>query len=236
MLKILKYFMSFLLVAGLCVPCFVSVDAADDSSLVLTVNSEQAVAGETFDVTVAVTSNPGVIALRLLIEYDADVLTLVNAVDTALLGTGTLEDVYSSPYKAVWVDSTAAANITATGDLLVLTFKAADVTDVTAAPVTVRLASANDCLDKDLNKVNVQVNGGSDITVSPTPVIKGDLNDDGAVDGDDAIYALYHTLYGETDYPLNQSIDFDGNGSVDGDDAVYLLYYSLFGDQFYPLS
>ena len=65
----------------------------------------------------------------------------------------------------------------------------------------------------------------------------GDMNADGTVDGQDAIYALFHSfgdLFGDQ-FPVEQSCDLDGDGDEDGDDAVYLLFASfgdLFGDQF----
>lgn len=63
--------------------------------------------------------------------------------------------------------------------------------------------------------------------------LTGDLNDDGVVDRDDAIYLLYHSLYPDQ-YPVDQAVDFDQNGVVDREDAIYLLYHSLYPEQ-YPL-
>ena len=67
----------------------------------------------------------------------------------------------------------------------------------------------------------------------------GDVNSDGQITGEDAVYLLYASfgdLFGE-EYMLSQDGDLDGDGEVTGDDAVYLLYAS-FGDLFldqYPL-
>ena len=66
-------------------------------------------------------------------------------------------------------------------------------------------------------------------------VLRGDLDDDGDVDNEDAIYMLYHTIF-DNQYPLNQNGDFNGDGSVDNNDAIYLLYHTIFGAQDYPLS
>ena len=63
---------------------------------------------------------------------------------------------------------------------------------------------------------------------------KGDVNGDGDVDTDDAIYLLRHTLL-QSEYPVNQSVDFDGSGKVDTDDAIYLLRHTLLPSE-YPLN
>ena len=51
----------------------------------------------------------------------------------------------------------------------------------------------------------------------------------------DAIYLLYHTLFGSSRYPLNQPVDFDQNGTINSADAIYLLYHTLFGSGRYPI-
>ena len=64
----------------------------------------------------------------------------------------------------------------------------------------------------------------------------GDIDRNGSVDCNDAIYLLLHIMFSEENYPLNGAdADFDGSGVVDHDDAVYLLLHTLFGEMFYPL-
>ena len=65
-------------------------------------------------------------------------------------------------------------------------------------------------------------------------VIIGDVNGDGYVTSDDAIYLLYYTT-DSVGYPINQDGDFDGNGYVTSDDAIYLLYHVMLPGQ-YPLN
>lgn len=66
-------------------------------------------------------------------------------------------------------------------------------------------------------------------------VILGDVNDDGVVNDQDAIYLLFNTIFGDLVYPLNQSGDFNKDGVVNDQDAIYLLFHTLFGNDFYPL-
>ena len=64
--------------------------------------------------------------------------------------------------------------------------------------------------------------------------IRGDFDNNGSVDGDDAIYLLYHVLFGNELYPITQSADVELDGRINGYDAVYLLYHHLYNED-YPL-
>ncbi len=73
------------------------------------------------------------------------------------------------------------------------------------------------------------------ITFAEGEVIIGDVEGDGVVDNNDAIYLLYNTIFGDEDYPVNQPCDFTGDGLLDNEDAIYLLYHTIFGEDEYPL-
>lgn len=64
--------------------------------------------------------------------------------------------------------------------------------------------------------------------------LRGDLNADGLVDPEDALYLLKNTFFG-SQYPISQYADFTADGKVDSDDAIYLLKHTFFGTQ-YPLN
>ena len=66
--------------------------------------------------------------------------------------------------------------------------------------------------------------------------VPGDLNGDTLVTAADAIYLLYHRLFGEVRYPVSQPADFTNDGNVTAADAIYLLYHTLFGAERYPLA
>ena len=69
--------------------------------------------------------------------------------------------------------------------------------------------------------------------ISITSFQRGDVNGDGEVNSDDAIYTLYYTMLPDS-YPVNQSCDFNGDGEENSDDAIYLLYNTLLPEA-YPL-
>ena len=59
----------------------------------------------------------------------------------------------------------------------------------------------------------------------------GDLDGDGHITEDDAIYLLQHVLMPDM-FQVEQAVDFDGNGVVNEDDAIYLLQHVLMPDLF----
>lgn len=63
--------------------------------------------------------------------------------------------------------------------------------------------------------------------------VKGDLNEDGAADIQDAIYLIWNTLFPDL-YPVTADADFNNDGIRNSDDAVILLWHTLFPEQ-YPL-
>ncbi len=70
-------------------------------------------------------------------------------------------------------------------------------------------------------------------TCGYTKYVLGDMDENGEVDLDDAIYLLYYINF-PGKYPVSQSIDLDCNGVEDLDDAIYLLYHINFPGK-YPL-
>ena len=64
--------------------------------------------------------------------------------------------------------------------------------------------------------------------------VPGDVDSNGALNSNDAIYLLRYVLFGET-YPVSIDVDFNADGKVSSDDAIYLLRHVLFGD-LYPIT
>ncbi len=64
-------------------------------------------AGETVDVEIEISNNPGIIAISFDVKYDASKIKLVKAENKKLLGTSTSvfgNDLSANPYRLCWDD------------------------------------------------------------------------------------------------------------------------------------
>lgn len=66
-----------------------------------------------------------------------------------------------------------------------------------------------------------------------TTELPGDMNGDGVINKDDAIYLLRHVVFPDK-YPVTIEADVNADNAVNKDDAIYLLRHVVFPDK-YPL-
>lgn len=95
------------------------------------------------------------------------------------------------------------------------------------------------CVMSDDGWENVVIASGNDCLLSARRInedyIVGDIDADGTIGANDAIYLLYNIFFGEGSYPLMQDCDFNNDGVKNANDAIYLLYYVFFGQSQYPI-
>lgn len=200
----------------------VPADAAE-----LVIESVVARAGDTVKVTYVLKNSCELKSIALFnLTYNSDALELVS-------GEWKVTDTVLQNWNSTTTNGAVAfdENSKVDGEIFAATFKVKDGTgdgdyriscDITAKTRT-------EMGTEEAVEI-VTVDGG----VTVISYISGDVDDDGNVTSDDAIYVLYYTLLPDM-YPVNQPVDFDGDGQITSDDAIYLLYYTLLPD-LYPLT
>ena len=129
--------------------------------------------GETVQVAVNLDSNPGIMTARLLIGYDADVLTLTEVKESDILGERVICGALSSnPYTVFWEYNQSESVYTATGTIVWMTFKIAENASAGEFPVTVSY-EPDDVYNKDLTNVAFEVTQGA-VTVKEAEEVDPD--------------------------------------------------------------
>ncbi len=145
------------IVAGIFLVCFQTAYA---SGFELTVDSKTADPGQTVDIDLTFSNNPGIIAALFELEYDRERLELIKAEDKALLAGAVFSQTYEQyPYVMLW-NSSSSKNFTSDGTLVTLTFKVIDDAKGGNAVINVSSKSGN-IFDVNLNDVDIHINDGS---------------------------------------------------------------------------
>lgn len=131
----------------------------------------EAYTGDTISVPITIYNNPGIIALKISVDYDSNYLELVEATDNGLLGNGNsvfANDIDAKPYTMLWEDGLAAQNHTGNGALATLKFKILEnISGSTKVTVKYEVDST---LDFDLNEVEFQMYDGT-VLVGEKPML-----------------------------------------------------------------
>ena len=139
----------------------VQVFAVDEATL--TLSTAQGSKGDTVNIGLTMTNNPGIVNLTLLVKYDATAFKLTKVEDTKLLPGSMHSDNLSDPeYCLTWANDTVTSNYTVNGLLVTLSFEI--LTDVPGSyPITL-LSVPDGILDVDMNNIDFTFVNGS-ITV-----------------------------------------------------------------------
>ena len=116
--------------------------------------------GETVQAVIKMDQNPGIIAARLKVNYDAEAMTLTKVEDGGILGEHTFgNNLKANPYTMLWENGTVSSNLTGTGTLVVLTFQIAESASEGAHDVTISY-DPDEVYDVDLRNVKFTVSNG----------------------------------------------------------------------------
>ncbi len=114
--------------------------------------------GETVEMKVHLTKNPGTTGLRFKVEYDESKMTLEKAEYTKLGGGGlTAVKTENNPFVIMW--NVATKEFTETGVLATLSFRISEGASVGEIPIKVKY-SRGDCIDFDLKNLDMSITEG----------------------------------------------------------------------------
>lgn len=162
MAKTISIFLVFLFVfaAGI-----TTVFAASEPTVA--VSSVEGKPGDSVPVTITVADNPGIIALRIFVNYDSEKMQLTGVQDGTVFpaGRSTFNNCLdTNPYTMLWDDGTSKTNYTENGTLVTLTFSILDSAKEGISPITVTYDSKS-TFDVNLQEVSFTMQNGS-VTVS----------------------------------------------------------------------
>ncbi len=131
----------------------------ENGEAVVVLDSVSGVPGQSVDVNVTLTKNPGITGLRFFVLYDSDKLTLEKAVYTKIGGGGlTGINIKNNPVVLLW--NVSLYEFTETGVLSTLTFKIKEGASVGSVPLKVTYGRG-DCIDYDLKNLAMNITNGS---------------------------------------------------------------------------
>ena len=81
-----------------------SAPAAMFGEPTIVVSDATAVVGDIVDLQISIENNPGVAAMRLLVQYDESMLRLDGVADGGLFGEPTTSEFFGSPYTVMWIN------------------------------------------------------------------------------------------------------------------------------------
>ena len=146
----------------------------DTTGATIIVSDEVVAAGEVADVTIGLVNNPGIVSMKLNVNFDSSAMKLVSVEDKGNLGATVHSNQLINPYVLSWANDTASENLTFSVDIVTLKFEITEnVEDGTVLPIEITYDLDNyDICNVDLEKVEFAIDNGS-VTVGKaeaTPV------------------------------------------------------------------
>ena len=206
----------------------VSATFEDIPSVSITPAISTVAKGSSTNVTVSAVNLRNVSSLYITLTYDTTMFDLKSPAYSDLLNSATIKgDVTRGEYVVAF---STPQNIT--GDLLTFQLEAKDNATVGAYSISC-VVEVNGSVSNGINVPERTYNDSSELTIGN---ILGDLDSDGDVDEDDAIYLLLYTFRASTHpMPEGQNVDYNNDGVVNSDDAIYLKNHVTNPAQ-YPLT
>lgn len=201
-----------LLPTGVCGICAQAEDAEPE----FVIGSAEGERGDTVSLTVSIRNNPGIIALRFSVQYDADVLSLESVTDGQLFGHGRTvfgTHLTANPYTMYWEDSLSYENYTNNGVFVTLTFRIREGAAVGESPVTLILDN-NSIFDCNVHPVPFQAVSGTVTVFDLSPFLTAKPEASAVIEDDGTIRGLRENLTVQT--LLDAYVKIENTGALTG--------------------
>lgn len=200
-------------VNGKCSDCGITVEAPT-----FFVTSGKAMLGKEVKVNVVIKNNPGIISMKLGIDYDESVFELIGHEG------GAFTDVHygpdeNHPFIINWVDSIHPDNTT-DGIIATLTFKVKDDAQIGESVITVEY-NPSDVFDSEFKNIYIEKNYGYAKVIKSIP---GDANGDTKVNNKDLALLMQHLSGWDVQIDLD-AVDVNADGKVNNKDSALLMQY-----------
>ena len=192
------------------------INDGDTAIIISDVNAES---GETVDVSIDLSNNPGIASLGFELSYDPECLEFVDSVNGTVMGESSFECVNSknNVIMVQWLNFNN--DITESGTILVLKFKVLD--DITAESTKIGISyNDDDIKNLDDKVVPVKIKSGN-ITIGSENSIAGDANGDSAVNLKDVIIIRQFVAKWDVDVDTEVA-DVNNDGVVDLKDVILI--------------
>ncbi len=161
--KIFNLILTFMLALLSALPACMTAAAAEKP--VIALGSAKGQLGDTVDISVTMSGNPGFVSANLYVNYDTDVLSLKSVKDGGLLDGVTHSDNFeTSPYGLCWVNDLAPENFKVNGVLATLTFEIKKMPASGKSEITLD----QDILNYDIESVVFELSKGVIEVVAPS--------------------------------------------------------------------
>ena len=189
----------------------------------LSITGGKAAAGETVQVSVRITDNPGIAAARLSLTYDRAILSLESVQNGEIFGASAFTpggDLSAVPFTALWEDS-LSPNHTQDGTLVTFTFRVRENAEEGTTVVTLNY-DADSTYNADLQNVAFAVQNG---TVTVQNRLPGDVNGDGEINLKDTAVLRRFLAGGWNVTVIEKNADVNGDGEITLKDVACINRY-----------
>ena len=178
-------------------------------------------------ITVSVEDNPGLAAALLRVQYDPQILTLIDVENGVVFPSSTFQpggDLGEVPFAVSWYDALTTTAYAGDGALVTFTFSVADDASAGTTPITVTY-DTDSTFDPDENDVLFAVD---DQPVTIGERMPGDTDGDGMLSVRDAAVLVRFLVGGWNVHVDLSNADVNGDGKLTLKDVV-LIRRSLAG-------